>query len=120
MMSNDKSDGKCDGKDYVVPGPSLPDGRIVGIRHTPDHTAQPVILSHSEDGKPIPEDASILQPREGSNILDVIGTVSEMKAKKGPTKGPAKVNSASFQSGWDNIFGAKKDSTLNLWKSIYF
>lgn len=57
----------------------------------------------------IPEDAS---PPEGGTVVnfeEVPGNPNLKVMRKKRVTGPAMVNSAQYRSGWDNIFGAKKN-----------
>lgn len=91
----------CDGDEYIIPGPPLPDGSRMCLRHAGDHSMRPGVMRVLKDGEPMSENALLLKHREGTPVYDIVGSVAEMK------KGPSKVNSPAFKSGWDRIFGNK-------------
>lgn len=99
---DEKDDDGCEagGGDFIVPVPMTVDGRQVAIRHREDHTTEVGTLGRLEDGKPIPEEARMVELSEDGR-LRLGQSVAEMK------KGPAKVASPSYRSGWDRIFGTK-------------
>jgi hypothetical protein len=94
-----ESDAGCQGDEFVVPGPQLPGGARMCLHHGVDHTVRAGVMKPMEDGKPIEEDAVLLEQREGTGLYNVVGSVSDLK------KGPSKVNSPAFKSGWDRVFG---------------
>jgi hypothetical protein len=89
----------CQGDEFVIPGPQLSGGARMCLHHGTDHTTRIGVMKPMEDGKPIGEDAVLLEQREGTGLYNVVGSVSDLK------KGPSKVNSPAFRSGWDRIFG---------------
>jgi hypothetical protein len=93
------SGGGCQGDEFVIPGPPLPGGARMCLHHGTDHTVRTGVMKPMEDGKPIEEDAILLEQREGTGLYNVVGSVSDLK------KGPSKVNSPAFRDGWDRIFG---------------
>jgi len=94
-----ESDAGCQGDEFVIPGPSLPGGARMCLHHGTDHTIRTGVMKPMEDGKPIEEDAVLLEQREGTGLYNVVGSVSDLK------KGPSKVNSPAFRNGWDRVFG---------------
>lgn len=98
----------CDGDEFVIPGPPLPNGGRACIHHAEDHTVRPGVLMPMEEGKAIPDNAMLLEAREGTNLYNVVGSIASMKEERQERKGPSKVNSRAFKNGWDNIFGVTK------------
>ncbi len=112
-MSDDKGDKgdtskglACEGDNYVIPGPKLPDGTQLAVHHQGDHTVSHGVIVPNKDGVSLGDDAMILREREGSPLLDVVGTVGEMR------KGPSQVATEAYRRGWDGVFG-KPDRNLN-------
>jgi len=102
------TDGKDDtGEDYVIPGPPLPDGGRLAIRHRGDHVLQVGEMHNLENGEPLDDSVSILEPKEGTPFYKVGPTIGELR------KGPSKVNSKAYKDGYDRIFGSKPDRTAN-------
>lgn len=89
----------CDGDEFVIPGPPLPGGARMCMHHGTDHTTRIGVMKPMVDGRPIEENAVLLEPREGTGLYNVVGSVSDMK------KGPSKVNSPAYKKSWDRIFG---------------
>lgn len=94
-----EGDAGCGGDEFVIPGPPLPGGARMCLHHAEDHTVRPGVMKPMEHGKPIEEDAMLLEQREGTGLYNVVGSLSDLK------KGPSKVNSPAFKEGWDRIFG---------------
>lgn len=100
--STGESDGPgCAGDEFVIPGPQLPDGGRLCLRHAADHSVQQGVMRPLESGKPLDDDTVLLEPREGTPFYNVVGSVAEMR------KGPSKVNSPAFKAGWDRVFSRK-------------
>lgn len=106
IMSEEKKEknpdgSSCDGGEYVVAGPQLPDGGYAAIHHRPDHSVTAGAVYKMESRTPMSDDTVLVQSVDGSNRMEVIGTVGDLK------KGPAKVTSDAYRKGWDGIFGKK-------------
>lgn len=108
-MSDDKTPPS--GKDLITFGPDLGDGSRPFFRHRPDHTLETGISRAVTDGQPMNmnEGGSLvkLTPVEDASMYEV-ETLYEHRTSGQEGKGPAKVNSNAYRSGWDSIFGAKK------------
>ncbi len=91
---------KCSAKDLIELGPDLGEGVRPYVRHRSDHSIDTGFCHPVEDGKPIGVDTELVS-HHGP------GAVYEAKNLYGERTGPAKVNSKSFKTGWENIFGAK-------------
>jgi hypothetical protein len=103
-MTDNKDDDTCDGEDYVVAGPVSEDGKSMAcIRHYSDHSMKVGIMRPMEDGKPIPENAEILE-RIGS------GPYYKPLQRSG---GPTKVSTKKYKDGWERIFSGDSKSKLN-------
>lgn len=91
----------------MVAGPQLP-GREerIAVRHRPDHSLEPVVISPLRDGRPIPEGAEVLSREGDGPVYDVVGAGAS-------GKGPAKVNSGEYRDSWDRIFGGGRGRDLN-------
>lgn len=104
---SEADDRECAGDEFVIPGPPLPDGGRLCLRHSADHSVRQGIMRPLESGKPISDDTILLEPREGTPLFNVVGSVSEMR------KGPSKVVSNAYRRGWDEVFGKKSDPKAN-------
>jgi hypothetical protein len=107
-MAKDKgippiSDDTCSDGDMVSMGPCLGNIRPF-VRHHADHHLEPGIarLVSSEQAPPNSSNSIHLRHRYG-NLYDVI----PFPESASRAKGPSKVNSDAFRSGWDTIFGKK-------------
>lgn len=96
-------DLECEAGEYVIPGPEMPNGDRLVLHHHADHSFTSGVMRQTPDGRPLRDDAVLVEPREGTPYYNVVGTVAELK------KGPSKVNSPAFKRGWDNIFGKKPE-----------
>jgi hypothetical protein len=97
-----KEDEGCAGGDFVIPGPAVPGGNLC-MRHSADHTMKVGMMGPVQDGAPLPDSAVLLEKRDGADVYDVVGSVADMRS----AKGPAKVTSESYRSGWDAVFKGK-------------
>jgi hypothetical protein len=100
-------DRECAGDEFVIPGPPLPDGGRLCLRHSADHSVRQGVMRPLESGKPLSEDAILLEPRAGTPLFDVVGSVADMR------KGPSKVVTNAYRKGWDAVFGGKPDPKAN-------
>jgi hypothetical protein len=101
-----KSEHNCPrgGGDVIHVGPDL-GGFCPFVRHRADHTIESGMAKIVRPGDPPTTEAPLLLThREGSDF-DV--QVMSKGGNDAPTKGPVKVNSPAFKTGWDNIFGKK-------------
>ena len=96
--------GGCHEGDMISVGPNL-GGVCPFVRHHADHKIETgfarIVMPGEQPTGPNP---LYLEHREGT-----IFNVKPMSRGGSDTasKGPAKVNSPAFKSGWDNIFGKK-------------
>ena len=71
------------------------------------------IVRPTREGEPIVGELVTLKPTsEGSPLCDVEVHVEAPSHANARAKGPARVASNAYRSGWDEIFGAR-DRTLN-------
>lgn len=94
---------KSCGGDTAVFGPPLPDGGIPYIRHREDHTITQGVAHVLRDGQPVDPRTEIvrLDPDEGYRYR--VTSIYEGAASKGPSK----ITTDAYRSGWDQIFGKK-------------
>jgi hypothetical protein len=97
-----EAEHECPKGDVISVGPDL-GGFCPYVRHFPDHSVQTGIAKLAAPGEmPATASALYLKHRGGSTF-----DVQAMSKGGSDMKGPAKVNSESFRTGWDNIFGNK-------------
>ena len=105
-MDDDK---KYPSGDELVAGPEIGNGSRLFVRHTADHKVMAGVMSPVREGQPLMPGAFNLEPIEGTDRFKVEDLpsmpVPRMEAAAAAPKGPAKVNSAAYKSGWDNVFG---------------
>ena len=111
-MAEDKKD--CDEQEFVVVGPQIADGVILGVHHGKNHEASHVILKSMEAGCDYSSnDIVSLSPREDRRGMDVEyihragGSGSDITAK------PSMVNSKAYRDNWDAVFGKSQEKVLN-------
>ena len=93
----------CPKGDVISVGPNL-GGVCPFVRHLPDHTIETGLAKIvGPDEVPTSQNPLFLEHRQG-NVFNVKPL---SKGGSDSPKGPAKVNSPAFKSGWDNIFGSK-------------
>jgi hypothetical protein len=92
----------CNNEDFVIPGPQLPNGNSICIRHSADHSLTLGEVHPVKEGEPLHDDAVLLKHRENSGVYDIIGSVGDMKAGK-----PSMVNSQQYKDRWESIFGGR-------------
>lgn len=92
----------CDGHEYVIPGPMLPNGEQIAIHHHADHSVSQGTLRELKDGQPLSDGAVLCEKQDGSPFYRVVGTVSDGR------RGPAKVSTPEYRRGWDEIFGKRQ------------
>ncbi len=99
----------CQSPDELVAGPALPDGARPFVRHTADHKIQAGIMRPVVEGEPLYNGAFALEHKEGDlyRVHEVTPHKADAATDDGGHKGPARVNSRAYQSGWDAIFGKK-------------
>lgn len=111
-------DSNKNNKEFVIAGPQLSNGNNVAIYHHSDRSISTGELINNQDGKPLSDDAILVQNRKGTPIFDVVGSVRDMKhfasepIVEHSTSGPAMVTSDLYRNGWDNIFGKKSNIGL--------
>src|SRR5512137_2075986 len=118
-MSDDHKKDDCNGKDMLVPGPDLGNGMRTFSRHMPDHTVVEGVMRPLKEGEPIMSGGVFaLKPRrDGTPIcdvepIDIPGQPEEAPCsccQEGGQKGPARVATRAYRSGWDRIFGGKPE-----------
>lgn len=106
-VAEESDDKACAGDEFIIPGPHLPDGSRMCLRHAPDHGVRQGVMRPLENGRPLSEDAVLLEPREGTPFYNIVGSVADMK------KGPSKVVTNAYRKGWDAVFGGKPDPAAN-------
>lgn len=109
-MSEDDKKGPChhDGH-YLIPGPELPNGDRLCVEHKEGHELRAGVMHMAKEGEPMPDDAVVIKPMEGTPFYEVGESVADLKAGAAGAKGPAKVNSAAFRDGYDRIFGKRAE-----------
>src|SRR5512135_3145602 len=92
---------KCvfDSQDVVSPGPVLPDGTQICLRHTADHELRIGTLLPLVEGQSIPENARLVTEEDG--LYKVGKSIHELKAGAGP----AQVATDDYRKNWERTFG---------------
>ena len=93
--------------EYVIAGPSLPNGNNAAIYHHNDNSISFGEIGARADGKSLSDDTILVQNRQGTSFFDVIGSVGEMKhpsTEECLKSGPAMVASDEYRAGWDQTF----------------
>lgn len=100
----EKKDDVCPAGDVLKLGPEMADGRRPFIRHGADHSIRAGVASPIQDGASIPQgvDVVALEHLEGDEYK-----VTPMLEQSSTRKGPAKVSSQAYRSGWEALFGKK-------------
>jgi len=98
------------GEDFIVLGPELPNGAQAVLRHREDHTVEMAELHPIADGQPLPEGAEMVHLLGEGPTYKVESLYKNDDAER---KGPSKVTTAKYRSGWDETFGKKDTSSLN-------
>jgi hypothetical protein len=97
-------------RDVVLLGPPTADGTGVHVLRARDERIETGELRALQEGRPISGEIVTLKPRESNpRLCDVTESYSP-RAVEAPQlghKGPAKVATAAYREGWDEIFGAK-------------
>jgi hypothetical protein len=101
MAEDEKKPRGCPfhGQDIIIPGPMLPNGHRLGIRHTANHEPELGEIVSSEEGRPMPDNAHLLTKEDG--VIRVGPSVEELKAGSGP----AQVATPAYRDSWDRVFG---------------
>ena len=104
-------------KDVIVVGGPSEDGNGVSILRVRDTRVEAGELRNAAPGKPIVGELVKLSPREESDRLFDVEVLAkspyEAAGAEGATssggarKGPAKVASEAYRTGWEDIFGGK-------------
>lgn len=100
-MDDNKDDHPAE--EFATLGPETDDGQLI-IRHKADHTIELAELRPLEDGKPIDQDVEIVK-LTGEGPQYKIETL--YKPDESTRKGPAKVSTPRYKSGWDTLWGDK-------------
>jgi hypothetical protein len=100
------------GPDVVLLGPPTADGAGVHVLRAREERLEVGELRALAEGRPIQGEIVTLAPRKDNpRICDVKESFAASPALR---KGPAKVASAAYREGWDEIFGKPTaDRTLN-------
>jgi hypothetical protein len=104
-MAEEKDGDGCGKADVIYPGEPAADGRTPYVRHRPDHTVEIGVMARPKDGQPIQELVQ-LSPRDSDGGFDVTTVHSSRK-------GPSKVATDGYRSGWDRMWGSTPDRGLN-------
>jgi hypothetical protein len=98
-------------KDVVLLGPPTADGAGIHVIRAREERIETGELRALEEGRPIVGEIVTLKPRESNpRLCDVTDSYAPPRATQAPQlghKGPAKVATAAYREGWDEIFGAK-------------
>jgi hypothetical protein len=99
------SDENEKAKPQIIIGPKTCDVHHMAVKKNPDGTVEAGVVRQIavKDGDPIPDDAMAIPHGLNYKGWQDAETVGEMKKN-----GPSKVNTKSYQSGWDRIFGGKE------------
>jgi hypothetical protein len=100
--------------DIVLLGPATADGGGVHVLRARAERLERGELRPLQEGRPVTGEIVTLAPREGNpRVCDVKESYAPLAPHKG--KGPAKVATSAYRSGWDEIFGDKPtpDRSLN-------
>jgi len=116
-MCDDPKNDDCGGKDMLVPGPEIGNGFRTFSRHLPDHTIVEGVMRPLKHGEPIMsgEVLSVKPRKDGTPVCDVESidipgqSVCANCCHEESHKGPAKVTTRAYRSGWDRIFGGKPE-----------
>jgi hypothetical protein len=93
-----------DKKDRVYVGPKMDSGYALFVREHADGSTSSGVLS--ADTEKLADATSVGRLKHiEDNVFELR---DEVKFTQGSRKGPAKVNSQAYRSGWDGIFGPKK------------
>lgn len=105
-------DDKKPGAEYVIPvGPAAPDSSFPAVRLSGNSASLEVIVP-VKDGQPLGDGELLhLEPIEGSAAFSAKVVYG---GRHGGRPGPAMVNSPSFRSGWDAVFGKPTEGTSAL------
>jgi len=98
-MSDDK---KKETKGFLIQGPETKDGGNHTLRI--DQKGIHVGVTHPADVQ-APDDG---QPRTLLQCERVSESVSRIVSET-PSKGPSKVSTEAYRTGWENIFGSKQE-----------
>ena len=109
-MSDEKK--PCERGDTVLMGPEVGGGERLFVRHTAEHEIQMGTLHPLADGESIGTGSVLaLEPGEQPGhfkVTDSYEAGGRPEAGAAATaKGPAKVNTPAYRSGWDALFGQK-------------
>ncbi len=107
-MSADGDDKKgCSGGDFISLGPVISEnGLRPCVYHHEDHSFDTGFIKPVKEGESLSKESVFLRQRGERNEFDVEPVFSE-STPTASGKGPARVTSNAFRSGWDNIFGSK-------------
>jgi hypothetical protein len=100
MTMGEEKDIK-DGRDFFVPLGTRENGDYVMAHHRPDHSWGVGVMRPMKEGVPIPEEAVLVRKKDGENVWEAEESIASLK------KGPSKVVSQAYRSGYDRIFGPK-------------
>lgn len=108
-MSGEKKNPKCAlaGRDAFVPTGRMSDGSIVGVRHRACGDSEAGVMKILKDGEAIPnvEGGEIAMLRGGGEGPWDVETL--YRCGEGSPKGPAKVSTEAYRTGWEGVFGAR-------------
>lgn len=102
------------GGDRMVLGPEIGDGSRPCVRHLPDHRVQTGFVRPLKDGQSVNGCDEILAVSYDSQHGDYeVESVydpghSPTGVSQATSKGPAKVTSNEYRTGYDRIFGSKQ------------
>lgn len=97
--------------DVAIVGGPTDDGRGHRVLRIRENDASVGELRPVEEGKALAPSTEVvnLSQREGApqNVFDVRSIHGGESAAPPPSKGPAKVSSDAYRTGWDQLFGDK-------------
>ena len=91
-------------EDVMTVGADLGNGFRPYIRHKSDCTLETGVVRPQGDGEPLGY-ADALVRLEGEEGGDTFRVETLYERPRNDTKGPAKVTTQAYRSGWDRIFG---------------
>jgi len=104
-MADDHDECPGKGKDLVRLGAPVNGHFCPFIRHRADCSIQTGFLRKVRDGESILAGAIELGNPQGDGVYEVLGEVASMVRD---SRGPAKVATEAYRSGWDGIFGKRQ------------
>jgi hypothetical protein len=106
MSDDEKHDCKLGHRDLLQVTGVTEKGDYTYVRHLPDHSAEVGVLRIPEEGKSM-QSPIALKAVNDQGLFEV----EDLRSSGGPTqttKGPAKITTEEYRTGWNRIFGGSK------------